>query len=56
MMYIVELKRVSYENMRIEASSREEAEALAWKELESDGSYGMKYAEWECSGVFEEEA
>lgn len=54
MMYTVELKRVSYVNLRIEASSPEQAEELAWEELKSDGSYGMKYADWECSGVFED--
>lgn len=54
MMYHVELKRVTYVNLRIEADSKEEAERLAWQELESDGSYGMKDAEWECNGVFAE--
>lgn len=55
MLYIVELKRVSYETMRIEASSPEEAERLAWDELRTDASYGMKYGEWECCGIYEDE-
>jgi len=53
--YHVELKRTSYVNISIEADSPEEAEQLAWDELESDGSYGMKYADWDCTGVFEQD-
>jgi hypothetical protein len=55
MFYHVELKRVSYVNLCIEAESPEEAEKLAWDELASDGSYGEKDAEWECSGVYKQE-
>lgn len=55
MNYHVELKRVSYVNLSIEADSPEQAEELAWEELRADGSYGMKYADWECTGVFEED-
>ena len=53
--YHVELKRTSYVNISIEADSPEEAEELAWEELQSDGSYGMKYADWDCTGVFEQD-
>lgn len=53
--YHVELKRTSYVNISIEAESPEEAEQLAWDELQSDGSYGMKYADWDCTGVFEQD-
>lgn len=38
--YQIELKRVSYVNLDIEAESQDEAEALAWLALESHGSYG----------------
>lgn len=51
--YYVELKRVSYINICIEADSPDHAEELAWEELQEDISYGMKYAEWECTGVDE---
>lgn len=53
--YHVELKRVSYVNICIKADSPENAEELAWEELQEDISYGMKYAEWECTGVFEDD-
>lgn len=56
MYYHVELKRVSYVNLSIEADTPEQAEELAWDELQADGSYGMKYADWECTGVFEDDA
>lgn len=51
--YQVELKRVSYVNINIEAESQEEAEALAWNELASDGSYGEGDASWELESVAE---
>jgi hypothetical protein len=50
--YQVELKRVSYVNMDIEAESQDEAEALAWIALESHGSYGED-ASWELESVAE---
>jgi hypothetical protein len=34
--YQIELKRVSYVNLTIEAESQDEAEALAWKGIEQD--------------------
>ena len=45
--YQIELKRTSYVNLTVEAESVEEAEQLAWDELQSDGSYGLTYADWE---------
>jgi len=51
--YQVELKRVCYVNLDIEAESQEEAEALAWKELASDGSYGEGDASWELESIAE---
>ena len=50
--YQIELKRVSYVNLDIEAESQEEAEALAWAALESHGSYGED-ASWELASLEE---
>ena len=49
--YQVELKRTSYVNITVEAESVEEAEELAWDELQSDGSYGLTYADWEIESI-----
>jgi hypothetical protein len=49
--YQVELKRTSYVNITVEADSVEEAEQLAWDELQSDGSYGLTYADWEIESI-----
>jgi hypothetical protein len=43
--YQVELKRVSYVTMTIEADNEDQAEVLAWDELVTDGSWGTD-AEW----------
>lgn len=43
--YQVELKRVSYVTMTIEADNEDQAEVLAWDELVIDGSWGTD-AEW----------
>jgi hypothetical protein len=49
--YQIELKRVSYVNLTIEANSQDEAEVLAWEELASDGSYGDSDANWEIESI-----
>ena len=49
--YQIELKRTSYVNITVEADSVEEAEELAWDELQSDGSYGLTYADWEIESI-----
>ena len=49
--YQVELKRTSYVNITVEAESVEEAEQLAWDELQSDGSYGLNYADWDIESI-----
>jgi hypothetical protein len=54
MFYHVEFKRTSWINLRIEADSPEEAEKLAWEEIETDGSYGIDHADWYCNGVYKE--
>lgn len=43
--YQVELKRVAYVTMTIEADNEDQAEMLAWDELVTDGSWGTD-AEW----------
>ena len=53
--YQVELRRVSYVNLDVEAESQEEAEALAWIALESHGSYGED-ASWELETIAEVQA
>ena len=49
--YQIELKRTSYVNLTIEAESEDEAEAFAWQELASDGSYGTESADWEVESI-----
>lgn len=51
--YQIELKRVSYVNMDIEAESQEEAEKLAWITFESRGIYGEGDAVWELESITE---
>lgn len=51
--YQIELKRVSYVNMDIEAESQEEAEKLAWVTFESRGTYGEGDAVWELESITE---
>lgn len=43
--YQVELKRVSYVTMTIDADNEDQAEMLAWDQLVTDGSWGTD-AEW----------
>ena len=43
--YQVELKRVAYVTMTLEADNEDQAEAIAWDELASDGSWGSD-GEW----------
>jgi hypothetical protein len=54
-MYEVELKRTSCAVIRVEAENEEQAEALAWAELASDGSWGDNYTKWELESINEEE-
>jgi hypothetical protein len=51
--YQVELKRVSYVNMYVEAQSQDEAEQLAWDELASDKSWGEGNASWDLESIEE---
>ena len=52
-LFEVELKRVSFVTVRVEAKNEDEAENLAWEELASDGSYGEGYASWEIESILE---
>ena len=54
--YQVELKRVSYVNMYVEAQSQDEAEQLAWDELAPDKSWGEGNASWELENIEEVQA
>jgi hypothetical protein len=49
--YEVELKYESYTIYTVEASSPEEAEKMAWKELEDDAS--RAYGEWTLESIEE---
>lgn len=49
--YQVELKYTSFTTITIEADSADQAEALAWEELETDGSYRSDYGNWELESI-----
>jgi hypothetical protein len=53
--YQVELKRVSYVNLTVEADSPEAAEDAAWLELQTSGYEGYD-AEWTLGSIDEEVA
>ena len=54
--YQVELKRVPYVNMYVEAQSQDEAEQLAWDELASDKSWGEGNVSWDLESIEEVQA
>lgn len=47
--YQIELKRVSYVNLTIEAANEEDAEAQAWKQVEAD--YYRDGGAWEIESI-----
>jgi hypothetical protein len=49
--YEIELKRVSYTTIEVEAESQEEAEALAWEEVKED--YYKDDGDWEIESIEE---
>ena len=51
--YTVELKRTSYVTLQIEADTPEEAEAKAWREIET-GDYDQG-ANWELESIEKQE-
>ncbi len=50
--YIVELKRLSYVDLTIEAETPEQAETLAWERVER-GSVSDGAADWTLSDIYE---
>jgi hypothetical protein len=48
--FAVELKRVSFVTITVEAGSTEEAECAAWTELDN---HNDKYADWEIESIEE---
>lgn len=47
--YQIELKRTSYVNITVEAESEEEAEQLAWKQIDKD--YYREDGSWEIETI-----
>lgn len=52
--YEVELKYTSYTTITIEAESADDAEAIAWTELATDGSYRSDYGDWALESIEEQ--
>jgi hypothetical protein len=53
--FAVELKRTSYITIYVDAETKDQAETLAWQELESGESYGVSGdADWECADIYEQ--
>jgi len=52
--YQVELKRVSYVNLTVEADSFKAAEDAAWLELQT-GDFDDSYGDWSLSNIEEEQ-
>jgi hypothetical protein len=51
--YEVELRYESYTTITIEANTPEEAEDLAWQELQTDGSHRSDYGNWVLESIKE---
>jgi hypothetical protein len=53
--FAVELKRTSYVTIYVDAETKDQAESLAWDELNGDESYGVSDdANWECADIYEQ--
>lgn len=53
--FSIELRRTAYVTMLVEATNKDEAEQMAWEELESDGSWGTgDSANWEVESIEEQ--
>ena len=53
--FAVELKRTSYVTVYVDAETKDQAETLAWDELNGNESYGVSDdASWECSDIYEQ--
>jgi hypothetical protein len=51
--YAVELKRTSYITVYVDAEDKEQAESMAWEELDSFTNTGED-ADWECADIYEQ--
>ena len=52
--YTVELKRVSYSTLNIDAANEDEAEELAWRAVETNPEYRANGATWELNHIEDE--
>ena len=53
--YAVERKRTSYITVYVDAETKEQAEDLAFEEIQTDGSWGTgQDADWTCTEVYEQ--
>ena len=50
--YQIELKRVSYVNVTVDAETQDEAESLAWKDIENN-CVDINDADWELESIEE---
>jgi hypothetical protein len=54
-MFSVEFCRTSYVNIAVEAETAEQAETLAWEELDAGESYGITGdADWQVESIAED--
>ena len=51
--YTIELKRVSYVTIQIEAATQDDAEAMAWKQIDQD--YYRDDGAWEVESIEQQE-
>lgn len=51
--YEVEVKYTSYTVITVEAENEDEAEKLAWRELELDGGERSNYGDWTLESIEE---
>ena len=53
--FAVELKRTSYVTIYVDAETKDQAETLAWAEIDSGESYGISDdADWQCNDIYEQ--
>jgi hypothetical protein len=52
--YTVEIRYTAFANYTIEATSKADAEAQAWAEIDADPDHAMSYGEWELMSIEQE--
>jgi hypothetical protein len=52
--YQVEIRYIAFANYTIEATSKADAEAQAWAEIDADPDHAMSYGEWELMSIEKE--